>query len=128
MSVTKAWCRFKLERWQAGLAVLVVSSIVCPISRAADKVVIAENNISHPMDCGGNALILSGSSNHLQLTNCPDVSVSGSHNTLAITFRTQGHVTVTGDANQVTWRNRPGIPTAISDKGKGNRIERVAYE
>lgn len=73
----------------------------------------------------GQAVTVSGSTNHLTLTgDCGAVSVSGGNNQITIDGATR--ITVTGSQNQVTWsRNLSGkkvLPTSVT--GIGNSVTR----
>jgi hypothetical protein len=120
--------RVAAVRFCASLVIFLASMAQTHLGLAADEITIRTNGVNRVMDCGSQHLSVDGDNSRLQLTNCPDVVVRGNHNSLSITFRMHGHVSLVGNANTVIWRNRPGIPTEFKDSGAGNRVERVPYE
>jgi hypothetical protein len=75
------------------------------------------------IDCAGLPASIDGNLDRVVLTNCPRVSVNGSHNGVTVSFAGSGGLDLHGDANHVRWSAPTGSEVAVSDIGRRNEVK-----
>ena len=80
--------------------------------------------------CDGRPIALEGDRTEMTLVGpCRSVSISGSHNDIALDIIPGGTIDITGGHNDVSWRlTEAGTRPALLDHGESNTFHRVSTE
>lgn len=88
----------------------------------ARDLVVAEDEQTDTLDCGGGSITLQSNHNRLVLHHCARVVVNGNFNT--VEAEAPERVEVLGNDNQVTWTTTdPAVVPSVSNLGNRNRVK-----
>lgn len=129
--------------WVAlALAVIISDPVTIRMAHANDSSIHIRNpGGDHDINCRGRTIVISGASNDVRLTNCPDVIVSGASNNVWIegasavkvpgasnnvraNYASDGWIQVNGSTNDVEITAARRFKVQMGNKGVGNRLSR----
>ena len=113
--------------------ICLASAIACtnqaePPKIAANGVVTyTTSRTKQTVPCDGRPIDIAGDRNDMTLTGpCQFVRVSGAHNDIYIDVRADGTIEITGDHNDVSWRQiQPGPHPNLQDRGQSNTFHHL---
>jgi hypothetical protein len=111
----------------------LASAIACtnqaePPKIAANGVVqYTTSRTKQTVPCDGRPIDIAGDRNDMTLTgSCQYVRVSGAHNDIYTDVTPGGTIEVTGDHNDVSWRqSQPGPPPNLQGRGESNTFHHL---
>ena len=113
--------------------ICLASAIACtnqaePPKIAANGVVqYTTSRTKQTAPCDGRPIDIAGDRNDMTLTGpCQFVRVSGAHNDIYIDVTAHGTIEITGDHNDVSWRQiQPGPHPNLQDRGQSNTFHHL---
>jgi hypothetical protein len=113
--------------------ICLASAIACTNEAQPPK--IATNGVvqyttsrtKQTVPCDGRPIDIAGDRNDMTLTGpCQFVRISGAHNDIYIDVTPDGTIEITGDHNDVSWRQiQPGPHANLQDRGQSNTFHHL---